>query len=117
MHSHALESTRAAIRRPSSRLIGKLSLGGSLFDSASLARRAYMREVAIRAHEHLSEISEQPVIGAGRQVNARDGAGIRRDCFVRRELQPDPAANGTQKSWVKPKIFWRCQIGATAKIA
>ena len=52
-----------------------------------------MGEMSVRAHEHRSEVSEQPIIGAGRQVNAREPLRIRRGFSIRRELQPDPAAS------------------------
>src|ERR1700761_8745527 len=48
--------------------------------------------MTVWAHEHRSEVSEQPIIAFGRQVNARDPFHIREDFFIWRTLQPDPAA-------------------------
>src|SRR5262245_12052056 len=49
-------------------------------------------EIAVRAHEHRSEVSEQPIIRAGREVNALDPRRVRGGFFIRHGLEPDPAA-------------------------
>jgi len=63
-----------------------------LFGVACVFRRPDVSEIAVRAHEHRGEVSEQPIVSSRRQVNTRDPLRTRRGFFMRRALQPDPAA-------------------------
>src|ERR1700754_427877 len=51
-----------------------------------------MSEITVWAHEHRCEVSEQPIIAFGRQVDVRDPFRVRQGFSVRRALQPSPVA-------------------------